>query len=187
MLTRCRKWLTVMGGILVLSGLSVSCQEKEEEVKRKVVYTGPLIEAANVTMLLSDSAKLQIKLTAPLQQKFENGDELYPKGLTVTFYSKTGAVVNTLSGKYAKFDKAKNLYLVRNDVRVSNQEKQQKMNTEELYYDKQKALIYSKKFVRVETPTEILTGTGLTANQDFSLYKITNPEGIFTVEAPEGE
>jgi LPS export ABC transporter protein LptC len=187
MLTRRGKWLQVVGGILVLGGLSAGCQKNETEVKKKIVYTGPLIEAANVTMLMSDSAKLQIKLTAPLQQKFENGDDLYPKGLKVTFYSKSGAIVNTLSGKYGKFDKAKNLYLVRNDVRVSNEEKRQKMNTEELYYDKQKALIYSEKFVRVETPTEILTGTGLTANQDFSLYKITNPEGIFTVEAPEGE
>ncbi len=77
-------------------------------------------------MLMSDSAKLQIKLTAPLQQKFENGDDLYPKGLKVEFYSKSGAIVNTLSGRYGKFDKAKNLYLVRNDVRVSNEEKQQK-------------------------------------------------------------
>ncbi len=58
--------------------------------------------------------------------------------MKVTFYAKDGSVVNTLSGKYGRYDKARNLYLVRHDVRVSNQEKQQKMTTEELYYDKQK-------------------------------------------------
>ena len=34
-------------------------------------------------------------------------------------------------------------------------------------------------FVKVTTPTEYLTGYGLTANQDFSRYRITKPEGIF--------
>ncbi|MGY2130786.1 LPS export ABC transporter periplasmic protein LptC [Hymenobacter sp. HD11105] len=187
MLTRNRSWMRFLGGILLMAGLSTACQKNETEVKKKIVYTGPLIEASNVTMLISDSAKLQIKLTAPLQQNFENGDQVYPKGMTVMFFSKDGSVINTLSGKYGRYDKAKDLYLVRNDVRVSNEEKQQKMNSEELYYDKQKAIIYTDKFVRVETPTEILTGTGLTANQDFSRYKILKPAGIFTVEAPPTE
>ncbi|UOQ73390.1 LPS export ABC transporter periplasmic protein LptC [Hymenobacter cellulosilyticus] len=108
--------------------------------------------------------------------------------MKVTFYSSDGqTVVNTLEGKYAKYDKAKNLYVVRGDVRVANQEKKQKMNTEELFYDRVKAIIYTKPEtdVRVETLTEVLTGNGLTANQDFSLYSILNPTGIFTLsEAP---
>lgn len=189
MLTRSRSWIRLLGGILLVAGLTTGCQENEVEVKKKVVYKGPLLEAANVTMLVSDSAKLQIKLTAPVQQRFENGDEVYPKGIKVTFYSKDGAVANTLSGKYGRLDKVKNLYLVRGDVRVSNEEKKQKMNSEELYYDKQKATIYTDTLtaVRVETPTEILTGKGLTANQDFSRYKILKPSGIFTVEAPTTE
>lgn len=187
MLKQDRSWIKLLGGILAVAALSTGCQKNDAEVTRKMVYTGPLLEATNVTMLVSDSAKLQIKLTAPLEQQFESGDQVYPKGMKVTFFAKDGSVVNTLSGRYGRYDKAKNLYLVRGDVRVSNEEKQQKMNTEELYYDKVKALIYTDKFVRVETPTEILTGTGLTANQDFSRYKILKPAGIFTVEAPVAE
>jgi LPS export ABC transporter protein LptC len=184
MLTLIRGWIRLLGGIFLVAGLGTGCQKNDAEVKKKVVYNGPLLEATNVTMLVSDSAKLQIKLTAPVSQQFESGDQVYPKGMKVTFYSKSGSIVNTLQGKYGRYDKAKDLYLVRNDVRVSNEEKKQKMNSEELYYDKQKAIIYTEKFVRVETPTEILTGTGLTANQNFSRYKILKPAGIFTVEAP---
>ncbi|WP_245328393.1 LPS export ABC transporter periplasmic protein LptC [Hymenobacter aquaticus] len=176
-------WL--LWGTLLIAGSSWSCQEKEAEVtKKKVVYTGPAAETTNVLTLLSDSAKLQIRLTAPVEQTFETGDQIYPKGVKVSFYGEGGrTVINTLQGNYAKYDKAKNLYVVRGDVRVANQIKQQKMNTEELFYDRLKAIIYTKPatFVRVETQTEILTGNGLTANQDFSRYSILKPTGVFTI------
>ncbi|UOQ54168.1 LPS export ABC transporter periplasmic protein LptC [Hymenobacter cellulosivorans] len=175
-------------GVALLAGGTWSCEKKEAQVTKKVVYKGPISETTNVLTLLSDSAKLQIRLTAPVEETFESGDQIYPKGVKVSFYGDGGSrVINTLEGKYAKYDKAKNLYLVRGDVRVANQEKQQKMNTEELFYDRVKAIIYTKPetAVRVETLTEVLTGNGLTANQDFSLYSILNPTGVFTLsEAP---
>lgn len=172
--------------VVAATGL-VSCQKKEADITKKTVYTGPLVETTNVLTLMSDSAKLQIRLKAPLEQSFENGDQIYPKGMVVTFYGGGGQrVVNTLSGNYGKLEKAKNLYIVRGDVRVSNEEKQQKMNTEELFFDRNKQLIYtdSATFVRVETPTEVLTGYGLTANQDFSRYRIKRPTGVFTIDQP---
>ncbi|RYU78733.1 LPS export ABC transporter periplasmic protein LptC [Hymenobacter persicinus] len=171
--------------LVLAAGLNTGCEKKDAGSNKKVVYTGPTVEVTNVLTLVSDSAKLQVRLTAPLEQTFETGDQIYPKGVKVIFYGNGGrTIVNTLSGKYGKFEKNKNLYTVRGDVRVRNEEKQQKMNTEEVFYDKAKAQIYTKPemFVKVETLTEILTGYGLTANQDFSRYRIMKPEGIFTVD-----
>jgi hypothetical protein len=100
------------------------------------VYTGPFRESTNVLTLYSDSAKLKFQLTAPLEQQFENGDFLYPKGILVTFYSADGSkkVVNTLTAKYAKVDKAKNLYTMRGAVQVVNLLQEQRMDTEELVF-----------------------------------------------------
>ena len=171
--------------MLVLAGLT-GCDKKAATGPR-LVYTGPLMETTNVLTLISDSAKLKFQLTAPLEQQFENGDILYPKGMVVTFYSADGLkrVINTLTAKYGKVDKAKNLYIMRGDVQVVNVPQEQRMNTEELFYDKNKALIYtdSAMFVKVTTPTEYLTGYGLTANQNFSRYRITKPEGVFAAPA----
>lgn len=147
-----------------------------------VNYTGPLMETTNVRTLFSDSAQLKLQLTAPLEQQFENGDVLYPKGMVVTFYTNGGkTVLNTLTANYGKVDKLKNLYIMRGNVRVVNEPKQQKMNTEELFFDRNRQQIYtdSAMFVKVETPTERLTGYGLTANQDFSRYRIKRPVGFF--------
>ncbi|MCC3153423.1 LPS export ABC transporter periplasmic protein LptC [Hymenobacter sp. BT770] len=171
--------------MLALLGLA-GCDKKAATGPR-LVYTGPLMETTNVLTLVSDSAKLKFQLTAPLEQQFENGDILYPKGAVVTFYSADGLkhVINTLTAKYAKFEKAKNLYTMRGAVEVVNVPQEQRMNTEELFYDKNKALIYtdSAMFVKVTTPTEYLTGYGLTANQNFSRYRILRPEGVFAAPA----
>lgn len=145
-------------------------------------YKGPMMETTNVRMLVSDSAKLKYELTAPLEQQFENGDVIWPKGVVLTFYSADGkkTVINTLRARYGKQDKVKNLYIMRGDVRVANVPQQQRMNTEELFYDKNKQLIYTDTamFVKVNTPTEYLTGYGLTANQSFSRYRIKRPTGF---------
>lgn len=171
-------------GALVAGLLLVGCDKKDAALKR-VVYTGPLLETDNVVTLLSDSARLHIRLTAPLEQNFENSDRLYPKGVTVTFYDKPGKlIVNTLVAKWAKFDNSKQLYIMRGAVKVANVPQQQILNTEELFYDSNKQKIYtdSAMFVRVQTPTEVLIGNGLSANQDFSSYRLYHPIGTFTID-----
>ena len=169
--------------LVALAALSLTGCDKKAVTGPRLVYTGPLMETTNVRTLVSDSAKLKFQLTAPLEQQFENGDMLYPKGMKVTFYSADGlkTVINTLTAKYGKVDKAKNLYIMRGNVQVANVPQQQRMDTEELFYDKTKQLIYTDTamFVKVTTPTEYLTGYGLTANQNFSRYRILKPEGVF--------
>lgn len=176
---------------LLAGTLAVGCKKSAPEANKPVTYKGPLLETTNVLTLYSDSAKLQIKYTAPLEQQFENGDKLYPKGIQVEFYGEGGTKVrNTLKGNYGRYDKVKNLYFIRGDVKVSNTEKQQSMTTNQMYFDQVKQLIYTEDSVRIQTPTEILTGKGLTANQDFSRYTILKPAGIFTVDqaaSPLGE
>ena len=165
--------------------LATGC-DKKAATGPPQVYTGPLMETTNVLMLVSDSAKLKFQLTAPLQQRFENGDAIYPKGVKVTFYSADGTkqVVNILTADSAKIEKATNLYTMRGNVQVKNVPQQQRLNTEELFYDQNKRVIYtdSAMAVKVTTPNEYLTGFGLRANQDFSRYSITKPTGVFALE-----
>ena len=173
-----------LGWGAVLLALLAGCQEKQDAPKL-AAYTGPLLQTEHVVMMISDSARPHIFLTAPLKQQFDNGDILYPKNARVLFYDKTGKlVVNIIEAKWAKYESAKQLYIMRGDVRVNNVPQRQKLNTEELFYDRGKQQIFTdrKMFVRVETPTEVLTGYGLTAKQDFSLYSIFKPLGTFTLE-----
>ncbi|RZK15203.1 MAG: LPS export ABC transporter periplasmic protein LptC [Hymenobacter sp.] len=176
-------------GALLAALQLAGCEEKEEAAK-PVLYQGPLVETTNVETLVSDSARLQLRLTAPLEQQYENGDMLYRKSVRVQVYDKPGKiVVNTIEGKFGKLDKNKQLYTMRGDVRVANVPQQQTLRTEELFYDKLKHKIYTDTAmaVRVQTPTEVLTGRGLEANEDFSRYRILRPVGTFTVEQAKAQ
>jgi lipopolysaccharide export system protein LptC len=66
-------------------------------------------------------------------------------------------------------------------VVLENAVKKETLRTEELFWNKQTRKIHTDKFVTIQTETEILKGTGLTANQDFSDYNITNPTGVFSI------
>lgn len=166
----------------MLALLALMGCDKQKLTGPRMVYNGPFMETTNVLTLVSDSAKLKFQLTAPLEQRYENGDDVYPKGMLVTFYSADGkkTIINTLTAKYGKFEKAKNLYTMRGAVRVINVPEQQNMTTEELFFDQNKQLIYTDTamFVKVETPNEYIDGYGLKANQNFSRYSIKRPTGI---------
>ncbi len=172
-----------MWGIMVaVVVLGTACNEDLKDPDKDKKYSGPLIENNNVITLFSDSAKLVIKLQAPVQQEFENGDGVFPKGLFVEFYEKPGPVSSTLKANYGKQQRDKDLYLVRGNVVVENLTKKEKLETEELYWNKRKAEIYTDKFVKITTAEEVLMGQGLRANQDFSQYRILKPTGIINLK-----
>ena len=58
----------------------------------------------------------------------------------------------------------------------------EKINTELMYWDMKKELVYSDKYVRITTEDEILTGDGFESNQDFSEWKILKPAGVISIK-----
>jgi LPS export ABC transporter protein LptC len=168
-------------GILLLLVLLSFCKSSVEDIKKKVVYNGPVAETTNVNTLYSDSARLQIKLSAPLQLQYENQDGIYPKGIYMTFFDRNGKVTNTVRANYGKYDKQKDQYFIRGNVVLENAVKKETLRTEELFWEKNTRKIHTDKFVTIQTETDILKGHGLTANQDFSNYKILKPTGVFSL------
>jgi hypothetical protein len=57
--------------------------------------------------------------------------------------------------------------------------KGERLNTEKLIWDQNRQLIYTDKFVRITTPSEVLTGEGMESTQDFSDWTIKTPRGRF--------
>jgi LPS export ABC transporter protein LptC len=176
-----KRKLSASGSLLLLLVLLSFCKSSVKDIKKKVVYKGPMAETTNVSTLYSDSARLEIKLSAPLQLQYENQDGIYPKGLQMTFFDRKGQVTNTVRANYGKYDKQKDQYFIRGNVVLQNAVKKETLRTEELYWDKNTRKIHTDKFVTIKTETDILKGHGLTANQDFSNYKILKPTGVFSI------
>jgi LPS export ABC transporter protein LptC len=120
-------------------------------------------------------------MTAPREEQMENEDMLYPKGVYFEFYDEKQVRSSTLRANAGVFNKAKQLYTVTGNVVIVDSVKAQTMNTEELHWDPAKQLIYTDKFVTIQTKKEVLKGEGLEAKEDFSNWRILKPKGILPI------
>ncbi|MBK6265550.1 LPS export ABC transporter periplasmic protein LptC [Marivirga sp. S37H4] len=165
-----------------------ACSDDLGAKKEFEAYTGPIMEVDSATILYSDSAVLRVKINAPKQLEFENGDKEFPNTIFIEFFEPDGTLSSTLDAKTAYYTKETDIYKAEGDVEVIGYIEPQKMNSEELYWEPKKEEIYTEKFVRIETEDQISTGEGLVAKQDFSTYRILNPSGtIYLDESPSND
>lgn len=158
-----------------------SCQKTNRNPKN-LPFSGAAIKAYHIKMLYSDSARLKIEMEAPLQLEYMDGNQEFPEGIKIVFFNEKNEAYNQITAKKAFYYKNENRYKGIGDVQVKNIVKQEEMRTEELEWQPTTQKIFTDKFLTITTPNEILKGTGLTAKQDFSEYKITQPTGRFNVK-----
>ncbi len=168
--------------LVVLLFCLVSCDEKVQEILEEEVYDGPKIEMRDVKTLFSDSAIIRLKLMAPLQQVFDNGDENFPEGLNLEIYDQDGTLNATFRSDRAKKVEAENYYLGEGNVVVKNLQNGDELNTEELFWYQAEGLFKTEKFVTIKSEGELHTGEGLEATQDFDYYTIKKPTGTIPIE-----
>lgn len=162
------------------------CNQKEHTAP--VEYEGPLQEAQDIELLYTENEHIKVKMTAALLYEFKSGDREFPKGLYLEFFDEQGVLASTLKANQAYFFKAENKWRARGKVEVVNQEKNEQLNTEELYWFPAKEIITTESFVTIRLQSEVLYGEGLEAKQDMSTYTIKNPQGEFIIDeesAPE--
>ena len=161
----------------------VSCENDLEKVK---LYSkgelSPQESAKNIKILYSDSARLEVEITAPLLNHYdtENPYIEMPKGFNAIFYNDKLEVKSKLNADYGiRYERDQRMEAKKN-VTVIN-EKGEKLNTEHLIWDERKGKLYSDEFVKITTRDEIIFGNGFEANQDFSKYKIFNIKGTISL------
>jgi len=160
---------------------TTSCKETKK-VKVSKPYKGPSMVVYQLEALLTDSAQPKILMKAPRQIEYENGDRLFPDGVNIEFFGEKNKQSSVLTARKGKFNRERNIYTVTDNVVILNKEEGKKLNTEELHWNPDKKLIYTDKFVRIETAEELLTGTGLESSEDFDNYKILKVKGIFPMK-----
>jgi LPS export ABC transporter protein LptC len=165
--------------LLIMSGLAFLESGCEEEKSDTVIrhYAGPMVRSENLNTVYSDSGKTKMRLEAPVQVEFSDGNQEYEKGLTVTFYKMDTIRQSYLKADFVHFNKQQDLYTAIGHVVLEDLIKHEKLNTEKLHWSRSEGRVFNNEFVEITTPTQILKGKGLTAKQDFSSYTILEPEG----------
>jgi LPS export ABC transporter protein LptC len=153
-----------------------------QEAAKPALYDGPLSEARDIELFYNEKSVLKMKLVAKKVLEFQSGDREFPEGIYLEFYNENGTVTSTLRANDAYYFKKDDQWRGRGNVEVKNIEKNDQLNTEELFWKPSTKRIFTEKFVTIRQSRDVIYGTGLDAAQDLSEYTLKSPEGEFEVE-----
>ena len=179
--------LKFIQGILFLLCFA-SCKNKTSEINDllgKINFTED--KAEEVVIIFSENGKVKGRLFATEFIINEHAKPPYMdarKGLRIESYNDSTTLESTLTAKYARYYMRQGNILIRDSIVIVNK-KGERLATEELVWNDKLKKFYTEKFVRINTPTQVMYGDGLEANQDFTWYQITNIKGLIQVNKSE--
>jgi LPS export ABC transporter protein LptC len=174
----CLKAVVITGCFFML-GCSNNYQEVQDLAKKRM----PVDTAKQVESYLSQDGIVKARLTAPIMITTTVSDTPtteFPKSLHVDFYDSTQKIQSRLFSKYGLYYNNKRLVFLRDSVIIFNVTGDT-LRCEQLWWDQDRALIYTDVPVHIRKPDESIDGTGLTADQNFSHWTIKNAKGPINV------
>lgn len=175
--------------LLIFPVILVSCESNLEPVPKSEILNLPSSSAQDFTTVMSDSGWIEVKLTAPLVEQWENGDDPYwefRKGLRVEYYDKDTIPHGNVTAKYGKYDVNSDTWILKDSVVVVNED-DDKLETELLNWDQKKDLIYTDRFVKITRikTEEIIQGFGFESDSHLRRQKIKKVSAIIYLETEE--
>lgn len=172
--------------LAVLFGATFSSCKNDKKAIDDIVTKYHVDEdrAEDVTIIYSEEGITKVRLFAKEFIKKEAAKPPYTEmkeGLKVEFFDDSLNVISTLTARYGRYYEEVGNVIIRDSVVVVN-EKNEELHTEELVWNQNIRKIFTEKHVRINTPTQIMYGQGLEANEDFSWYRIKKPTGIVQVD-----
>lgn len=162
---------------LLAAALSlISCGKKSIEYEKIDILRLPSQTGKDFTTTYTDSGKLQLVFSAPVMERYEKADPPYTEfrsGLDVRFHDGQSRPVASVTSKYAKFLDDKNIWELQDSV-VAFNEAGEKLETELLFWDQKKDIIYTDRFVKITTEDQIIQGYGLESDPRLTRRKIKN-------------
>ncbi len=174
---------TVLRTLIVLigAGILLSCDRKIDILKNTDIQTLPAITVKNIETIYTDSAKLQLVMVSPLVERYTNHDSPYSEfrfGIKVLFHDGHIEPVASITAKYAKLTENNKLWELKDSV-VAINEKNEKLETELLYWDQEKDRVYTDRFVRIISEDQKVSGFGLESDSRFTKWWIKKVTATF--------
>jgi len=176
--------ILVMG---IIIAIFPSCKKKIDVIPKSDFLSYPSMTAKNFETELLDSGKTTLIMRAPLAEQYDNEKEPYTDfrfGLNVDFYDGKKYISGSVSSKYAKYLKNTNLWELKDSVVVIGENKEM-LETELLYWDPEKDLIYTDRFVRITNVDQIVMGTGFESDSKLSKRHIKKPSATIYLKDEE--
>jgi len=180
-----------IGIVLLLAlWLTSSC---ENDIERINMLTSeiemPTVSGSNVKVIYSDSAKVKVQILAPVYKNYPSAERPYmefPDGMEVYFYDDSLMIESEIRADYTIYYTKERLWKATGNVYAHRLTNGDALNTEELFWDEEKQLIYSNVFTRIQNEDNILYGKeGFEAQQNLDNWFLKGTSGEIVVPDEE--
>jgi len=151
-----------------------SCERKIGTIEKSDILNLPTQSGKDVKTIFTDSGKVQLIVSAPLLEMYDNEDDPHSEfreGIRAVFYEGNPEPVASVTSKYARYIDKKKLWELKDSV-VAINEQNYKLETELLFWDQEKDLIYTDRFVKITSDDEVVMGTGFESDPRLTVRKI---------------
>jgi LPS export ABC transporter protein LptC len=168
---------TILIAIIVLCIIIQSCENKIPVIPKSDLLTLPSLTSRSFSTVLTDSGRIQLIMSSPLLEKYDKADPPYSEfktGISVIVYNGKVTPQLRVTSKYAKCTN-NNLWELRDSVVVIN-EQNEKLETELLFWNQEKDLIYTDRFVKMTSQDEESQGIGFESDAHLTkrrIFKVT--------------
>lgn len=151
----------------------ISCKGEQQEDPQD--FTGaPMQTIVNMNAVQTKNGILQMKMESPLMERYDNDSlscELFPTGFKVYAYNELGELETQIVSDVAKHTTTKDkdnkveTWEAFGNVVITNIKKNEKLQTDTLYWDREKGSIYTHSLVKMYSPQGFMQGYGMESDE----------------------
>jgi LPS export ABC transporter protein LptC len=164
-----------------------SCENDIEKINTILeTQVHPEVSGKQYEIIYSESGSVKVKVLAPEIRKYIEADKPYtefPRGLTAYFYDDSLQIESVFQAKYVIYFEEDKLWEAKNNVEARNLKKWDQLNTEHLFWNEKKRLIYSNTYSRIVNKDGTFYGQqGFEAAQDLKWWRLKGSKGTVNVK-----
>jgi LPS export ABC transporter protein LptC len=177
----------LIASFFIVNVIVLSCENKVDLIPKSDLFTLPSITVKDSETIYTDSGKLQLIMSFPILEQYDNKEDPYTEfrsGIHVIFYDGKPEPVASVTSKYAKYTKTDNLWELKDSVVVINDNKDM-LETELLFWNQQKDLIYTDRFVKISNPDQVTQAFGFESDSRLRNQKLKKVSAIIYLKEEE--
>lgn len=162
----------MMATAAAIAFIVYSCKGKLSEAEKIDVNNVPVQTIEDMFFVQTEDGMLKNRIEAPLMERYDNDTlalELFPKGVKVYGYEETGKLETVILADAARHEKFKKTgeekWSAYGNAIVRNVIKQERMDTDTLYWDQAKHEIYTHCYVKMSSPKGYMQGYGMRSDE----------------------
>lgn len=179
---------TGFAGLVSFLLLLTGCTNDPEQIRALTAKNNRQVDhAKGVTFIYSQDGEVKMRISA--RDFLRNSSARRPyvdmnNGLRMEFFDSSGNITDVLTADSSRYYETQRDFIVWDSVHIVSA-KGEELRTQELVWNEEAEKFFTEKDVQITTKNEILFGTGMEANRDFTWYRILNPKGSVQVDKSE--